>query len=257
MKATPCKSYRHRMITVLLSWAISGYGNELHALPDFHLITANDNSAQSANKAGNPYSDLLEKHQRADRHALRIRADAERHRLWVLTLEYVYVYDTKTRKLIRRIRLPNWSVANFMCPPDMALNQGGTAFVSNNVQPRLVQISPVNFQKKELQLRIISKKGEWEIGFGALAFGSDGTLFALTALAGSLFKIDLASRNAKEIVLSQPLAGACALMNSGQSHPRTQHRAASLCVGLGSRSRRVDISSDLTRGDVTNESCDE
>lgn len=245
------------LTAVLLASAISAYGNERYAPADFHLASANHTPALSA-KPGpvTPYGDLLEQHQRGDRLALRIRADAKRHRLWVLTLEHVYVYDTRKLKLIRRIRLPNWSVADFMCPPDMALDQGGTAFVSNNVQPRLLQIDPANFQKKELQLRLISAK-QWEIGFGGLAFGSDGTLFGLSALAGALFKLDLASGDAREIVLSEPVAGACALTTPGQSHPRTRLRAVSVCVGLENHSRRVDISSDLAHGQVTNESCDE
>jgi hypothetical protein len=221
------------------------------------LLTVKTPLAATETPRASEYGGLLEKHQRGELQALRIREDAERHRLWVLTLEHVYVYDTKNLTLIRRIRLPNWSVADFdfMCPPDMALDRAGTAFVSNNVQPRLLQVDPANFQKKEHQLRLISDK-QWEIGFGALAFGPDGTLFALSALAGSLFKIDLASRTASEMVLSEPVAGACALMKSGQSHPRTQPRAVSLCIGLENRSRRLDISSDLTHGRVTNEFCE-
>lgn len=165
---------------------VSGYGNTgLHA----------------AETAGvKPHGGLLEKHERGDARALRVRNDADGHRLWVLTLEDVYVYDTRKLELIRRVRLPNWSVAaaGFMCAPDLVLDGRGTAFVSNNVQPRLVQIGPPDFQPKEHELRLISHK-QWDIGFGALSFGANGTLFGVSALAGSLFRIDLKSSSATEI----------------------------------------------------------
>jgi hypothetical protein len=130
----------------------------------------------------------------------------------VLALEHVYVYDTERRTLLRRVTLPNWSVADFdfMCPPDMVLDRTGTALVSNNVQPRLLQIDPTDFQTREHYLSLISQK-QWEIGFGALAFESNGTLFALSALGGSLFKIDLAQQTAEEIALSERVAGTCVL----------------------------------------------
>jgi len=251
------KSYRHCVIAVVLTSAILGYGNELYAREDFHLTSTKDNPADSVKNARRtPHDALLEKRHRGDRHALRMREDAARHRLWVLTVEHVYVYDTRKLRLIRQIRLPNWSVADFICSPDMVLDQSGTAFVSNNVQSRLLQIGPANFRKKEHELRLISAR-QWETGFGGLAFGSDGTLFALSSLAGSLFKVDLASRSAKEIALTKPVPEGCALTYLGQSHPRAQPRVVSLCVGLGNRSRRIDLSSDLARGHVTNESCDE
>jgi len=237
------------IITVLLAAAIVGCGDNLYAQTAIHK------PAPAETRRATPYADLVERHQRGDRQALRIREDVDRHRLWVLALEHVYVYDTRKLTLIRRIRLPGWSVADFMCPPDLALDRRGNAFVSNNVQPRLLQIIPASFQKKEHQLTLISAK-RWEVGFGALAFGSDGTLFALTGLAGSLFKIDLASGNATEIALSEPVIEACTLASARQSTPPTEHRAVSLCVSFERRSRRVDISADLTRGQVTNESCD-
>lgn len=218
------KTYGSRMIAVLLASAIFGYG-ELYALADFSPGSTNQNPVDSANSTRHiPYGDLLEKHKRVDREALRLRVDTKRHRFWVLTLEDVYVYDTRTLELIRRIRLPDWYVADIMCPPDMALDQRGNAFVSNNVQPRLLQIDSANFQKKERELTLISRRKGWEIGFGGLAFGSDGTLFALTALGESLFKIDLASGTAREIVLSQPMARRCALMSIDQIHPRAHPR---------------------------------
>ena len=151
----------------------------------------------AATRAPEPWRALVYKH---EPDALRVRTDLERHRLWVLTVDQVYVYDTRKLALIRRIALPNWSVAEpgFMCPPDMAIDRNGTAFVSNNVQPWLVQIGPAEFKPIEHELKLVSPK-QWEVGFGALTFAADGTLFAVSALAGSRFRIDLDSRTATEI----------------------------------------------------------
>jgi len=70
-----------------------------------------------------------------ERDSLRIRTDASRSRHWVLGLDHVRVYDTASKKLIRQITLPNWSVARFICEPDIALDKSGSAFVSSNVEP--------------------------------------------------------------------------------------------------------------------------
>jgi hypothetical protein len=149
-----------------------------------------------------PERTILEKHHRDDATVLRVRRDSGRQRLWVLTLDHVYVYDIESLELIRPIRLPEWFVADFMCAPDLVVDRSGTAFVSNNVQPRIVQIGADDFRVIEHELRLVSAK-RWDIGFGALAFGTDGTLFGLSALAGSLFRIDLPQGTATEIKSSQ------------------------------------------------------
>lgn len=172
--------------------------------------TATTQLRAAAFKSPHPSShpDLLLQHQSGERQALRVRADPSRHRLWVLTVSDVYVYDTRRVALIRRIPLPQWSVADFMCAPALALDRRGAAFVSNNVQPRLLEIDPDTLRAREHALRLVSAK-KWDIGFGALAFGQDGSLFAVSALAGALFKIDLASGRAKEIAAAEPLLDAC------------------------------------------------
>jgi hypothetical protein len=212
MKTTPFKRFNRCMMAILLTSAIFGCSNDRYSLSRSNPASANVQATQSSNTARQtPYAALLEKHQPDDPHVLRIRADEKRHRLWVLTLERVYVYDTSELTLIRRIGLPDWSVADFdfMCPPDIVLDQRGTAFVSNNVQPRLLQIG-ADFETTEHQLTLVSKK-QLDAGFGSLAFGPHGDLFGLSAVAGLVFKIDLASRDATEVVSSHRMAGACAL----------------------------------------------
>jgi hypothetical protein len=151
-------------------------------------------------KDGVAYRDLLNRYQSDDRDVLRMRTDAAHNRLWVLTIENVHVYDTATRMLLRRVRLPEWSVADFdyALPPDIALDHRGTAFISNNVEPRLLEVDPSTFQTKEHQLRLTSRK-QWETGFGSLQFARDGTLLAVSTTGGAVFRIDLRNGNAQEI----------------------------------------------------------
>ena len=115
----------------------------------------------------------------------------------------------KSHALIRRMSLPRWGVvaSDYACPPDLAIDSGGVAFVSNNVQPRLLQIDPVDFQITEHEFSLVTDK-QWDIGFGALAFGPDGSLYAFSALGGLLFELDLVNQNAREIPSSHARASA-------------------------------------------------
>ena len=207
----PGKAHCRAVICVSAVTVVFVIGSQLHAGPDVRPNVRNNNPAQAAPKGmqSSPDRAVLEKHHQGDRTVLRVRRDSDRHRLWVLTLDHVYVYDTHSLELIRPIRLPEWFVADFMCAPDLVVDRSGTAFVSNNVQPRVVQIGAHDFQTVEHQLRLVSSK-RWDIGFGALTFGPDGTLFGLSALAASLFRIDLALGTATEIEPSQMDAAATA-----------------------------------------------
>ena len=147
-----------------------------------------------------PYASLLEAHQDGDQQALRVRVDTARNRLWVLGLDDVYVYDIASKHLIRRIALPEWyiAVADLICNPDMALDRSGAAFISDNLQPTLWEIDPESFQLKKHVIRLV-KRENWDIGFGGLAFASDGTLFGLTASGASLWQLDLGSASAHQV----------------------------------------------------------
>jgi len=144
-----------------------------------------------------------------ERGSLRSRADPSRNRLWVLGLDDVRVYDTRDKKLIRRISLPSWSVAGFTCMPDIALDRAGSAFISSNAQSRLWRVDAGSFEVKEYEISLLGKE-RWDIGFGALAITADGTLFAVTSSANSLWKIDIAGASASLVELYHPPVKACA-----------------------------------------------
>ena len=159
-----------------------------------------------------PYASLLEAHQDGDQQALRVRVDTARNRLWVLGLDDVFVYDIATKHLIRRIALPEWyvAVADLICNPDMALDRSGAAFISDNLQPTLLEIDPESFQLKRHAIRLVNRE-HWDTGFGGLAFAPDGTLFGLTATSGSLWRIDTRNAAAHQVVPETLMPDACAL----------------------------------------------
>lgn len=133
-----------------------------------------------------------------EQNVLRVRVDAAHFRTWVLSLDDVAVYETSTQKLIRRIKLPPWSVAAVVCPPDMALDIQGTAFISHNLEPRIWEIRVDGFELTEHTLRL-SGKEHLDIGFGRLVIAKDGTLEGRASTGGSAWKIDLHEGAAREI----------------------------------------------------------
>jgi len=130
---------------------------------------------------------------------LRVREDLARNRLWVLTLTEVRIYNTAAtgKRLIRKIALPNWSVVGVrnVCMPDMVLDRAGSAFISSNGQARLLRIDADRFALEDYAISFREREG-MDIGFGALAFAADGTLFARTTPGGMLWRIDVARASA-------------------------------------------------------------
>jgi hypothetical protein len=166
---------------------------------------------QSTGSAGRmPYDALLKYHENGEQRALRVKADTARNRLWVLGLQNVFIYDINGQQLIRRVALPAWSVAGINCPPDLILDRSGSALVSSNAEPRLWKIDTADFSIKEHAITLLGREG-WETGFSALAFSADGTLFGLSAFAGSLWRIELATSSAEEVRRSERVLNTCEL----------------------------------------------
>jgi hypothetical protein len=142
--------------------------------------------------------------------SLRVRADAERGRLWVLGVDTVRVYDAASKRLIREVVLPNWSVGRFVCNPDLAIDSSGSAIISSNVQARLWRIDADSLEVKEQEIGLQGKE-RWDVGFGALALAADGTLLGLTSTGGSLWKIDVDKGSARVVDLGGLLLNQCEL----------------------------------------------
>jgi hypothetical protein len=144
-----------------------------------------------------------------ERDALRIKTDTTRNRVWMLGPDGVSIYDA-TRSLIRRIILSNWSVAHFICDPDIVLDSSGSAIISSNLPARIWRIDADSFEVTQHEISLQGKE-QWDIGFGALAFAADGPLIALTSSANSLWKIDLAHASASMIESYHPPLKSCTL----------------------------------------------
>lgn len=142
------------------------------------------------------------------RDGLRVRRDDTRSRIWLLGLDDVRVYNSVNKRLIRKIALPNWSVARLTCDPDIVLDSSGSAIISSNVQTRLWRIDASSFEVNVHEIRLQGRE-QWDAGFSALAITADGDLLALMSFGGSLWKVDLSSGTARMVAPGTFLFNAC------------------------------------------------
>jgi hypothetical protein len=133
-----------------------------------------------------------------DEQPLRVRVDAPRNRVWVLDVNEVRVYDSVEKRMIRRLVLPNWSVARYVCPPDLVLDAAGSATISSNVVAKLWRIDGAGFGVAELEIRLHEREN-WDTGFGALALAAGGALLGATSSNGSVWRIDVGDGSARMI----------------------------------------------------------
>jgi hypothetical protein len=143
--------------------------------------------------------------------ALQIQVDASRNRVWVLTTDGVSLYDSATRKLVKRIALPRWVVVAGLhsCAPALAISPSGSALVTSNTLPVLWEIEATSLAVRRIDLSL-NTDYDRDVGFTGLAFGPGGeSLFGVSSTAGSAWRIDLAAATASKLRLSTPVYGAC------------------------------------------------
>ena len=140
----------------------------------------------------------------------RAKEDPSRNRLWVLSWDDVRIYDRATKALIRQIVLPMWSVSAFVCPPDLVLDETGSALIASNSHPVIFRVDADNFAISKLEIALTGRE-QWDMGFGALAFGRNGALFALTAVGNALWIVDVAVASAQLVRLYEPPLVECIL----------------------------------------------
>ena len=141
---------------------------------------------------------------------LRVKTDGARDRLWVLSVDDLRIYDRARKQLIRRIALPDWSVARFICPPDLVLDGSGSAIVSSNAQAKLWRIDADTLEVKEREIRLRGRE-QWDVGFGALTLAADGSLLALSSTGGWLWNVNVDAGTARLWNRGTPLLNACDL----------------------------------------------
>lgn len=166
--------------------------------------------------AGSPTMARAENSQwQETRPAFRIQADTRRNRVWVLSLHGVFIYDGPTRKLLKRVDLPNWTVVNvnkmFMCAPDLVLAASGTALVTSNILPIIWEIDAESLAVRQHNL-VPDADRDKDFGFAALYFGRGGReLLGASSPPGSVWRIDLAADKAQKVQLSKQVRGDCGL----------------------------------------------
>ena len=132
------------------------------------------------------------------RNALRTRTDPARGRIWVLGIDDVRVYDAASRRLLRQIALPGWLVVDTPCMPDLILHRSGSAYISSNVRPWIWRIDGAGFDLRVYEVSMPGRE-HLDFGFATLRFGDNGTLYAFSPAANSVWKIDLFHANASMI----------------------------------------------------------
>jgi len=177
---------------------------------------------------------------------LRTVYDAPRNRVWVLESDAIYLHEGTHKK---RFELPGWIYAAepYACSPDLAVDAQGAAVVTSNIAPVVWRIEPAKLQvtKHELALDADADK---DVGFSGLAYAPDqGVFFAVSAIYGSLWRIDPLLRRAQKIPVSTPLRDACALAVERTPTRRT--------VVLCAQGRSVHLAPDQRFGYVRARHC--
>ena len=188
---------------------------------------------------------------------LRHQVDAARGRLWALTLDGVELYDVKTRTRQAYISLADWVWVGeqYSCAPDLAIGPKGEALISSNVLPILWRIDPVTFAASKHEL-VLDADARQEIGFTGLAYSAEqGVFFAVSALQGSLWRIDPLFRRAQSISLSAPVPKACGLAIRTRAPDERGSRFVGLCVRAQQRDWVVSLAPDQRSGYVRAGKC--
>jgi hypothetical protein len=161
----------------------------------------------------------------------RYQVDAERHRVWFLTHEGVFVYDVARPERVA-VPLPGWvSVDAFYgCLPDLALGPRGEAVITSNSLPTLWRIDPDTLAVSVHPL-VLDADTDKDVGFSGLAYSPQhGAFLAASYSHGSLWRIDPLYKTAQKISLSAPIPGACGLAVRSRRSQQALSRHADLCV---------------------------
>ena len=156
---------------------------------------------------------------------LRTVQDASRNRVWVVERDAIYLHDGAQKT---RFELPGWVYVSdaYACAPNVAVDAHGAAVVTSNVVPVVWRVDPVKAQVTRHEL-VLDADADKDVGFTGLAYAPDqDVFFAVSAIYGTLWRIDPLLRRAQKIPVSAPLADACGL---AVERTRTR-RTVVLCV---------------------------
>ena len=194
---------------------------------------------------------------RGDRPILRSQLDAARGNLWALTAEGIELYEAATRRRVAQIALPDWLWVGekYTCPPDLTIGPGGEAVISSNIVPTLWRIDPATLKASRHELVLDEDKGK-DVGFTGLVYSApQKAFFAVSAMHGSMWRIDPALQRAQSIPLSEPLPKACGIAMQTRAADQRANRFAALCVRADKGDWSVNLAPDQRFGYVRPGQC--
>ena len=194
---------------------------------------------------------------RGEQPVLRYQVDAARSRLWILTLDGVELYDVTTRRKVAQVALPGWLWVReqYNCSPDLAIGPGGEAVVSSNVVPTLWRVDPVTLAASKHEPVLDQDKGK-DVGFTGLVYSARLRAFiGVSALHGSMWRIDPSFQRAMNIPLSEPLPKACGIAARLEAADQRAGRFAGFCVRADQGDWSVNLAPDQRSGYVRPGQC--
>jgi hypothetical protein len=154
------------------------------------------------------------------------------------------------------IALPDWAWAypEFAgCLPDLALGPRGDVIVTTNVAPIVWRVDAQSLAVTRHPLAL-SDDRDRDVGFTGLVYAAEqDAYFAVSAPHGSLWRIDPQLRQARKLMLSEPLRGACAVRVQPSGHRVT--RILGLCVRTADDLRSLAVSPDQRSAYLRPEPC--
>ena len=191
----------------------------------------------------------------------RVERDGARDRLWSLGEGNVILYDGRARTWAKTIVLHGGSAvgAPDSCAADLVVDVAGNVIVSSNIAPTLWRIDAKSLEVQRLDI-VLDADNDKDVGFTGLLSTSRDRLYAISAIHGSLWRIDLNARRATKLEMANPLKGACALGFAPQPE-RVRGRlhvnmmpTLHLCASTRTAARRIDVTG-LAQATLMNESC--
>ncbi len=165
------------------------------------------------------------------------------------------------RTWTKTIVLRGWSSvsAQNSCAANIAVDVAGSVIVSSNIAPTLWRIDAKSLEVERLDI-VLDADNDKDVGFTGLLSTSRDRLYAISAIHGSLWRIDLNARRGTKLEMANPLKGACALGFAPQ--PERVHArlhvdlmpALHLCASTRTAARRIDVTG-LAQATLMNDSC--
>lgn len=206
------------------SSAISLLGENLHpegiayreSAKTFYVGSASDGSIQTVTKDGRPK--IIQRSGLDGRKkALGMKIDEIRNRLWLVDNECVYIYTLDSNKLVKKLSASAISKAKNLALNDLVLDEGGSAYITDSFNPQILRVDGKSLAiELWAQLRGIpyGQQNDFPYNLNGIVFAPDQkSLIAVKTNDGTLWRIDVATKNVVQIPLAEPVTKGDGLVN--------------------------------------------